>query len=183
MRIAKLLLVVTALSFCTASQAMAQARPRVSPHETVSAVIDGNRVTVTYGRPYSKNPRGNDIRKIWGGLVKFGEAWRLGADEATVLITQQPLVIGQTTIPAGAYTLYLVPEEKGGKLAFSSGLGGWGIPVDEKHDVARVDVKVEAMEKDADQLAIAVDKGASGGGVLKIMWEKTQYSVPFTIKK
>ena len=31
-------------------------RPRVSPHETVSGVIDGNRVTIVYGRPYSKDP-------------------------------------------------------------------------------------------------------------------------------
>jgi len=183
MRIAKSLLLVTALTICHAAPAMAQQRQRVSPHETTSAVIDGSRVTVTYGRPYSKNPRGTDIRKIWGGLVPYGKPWRLGADEATLLLTQQPLVVGETTIPAGAYTLYMVPEENGAKLAFSSTVGGWGIPVDEKHDVARIDLKKEALEMDADQLRLAVEKNPAGGGVLKIMWEKTQYSMPFTIKK
>ena len=34
---------------------MAQQK-RISPHETVSAVIDGSRVTVVYGRPYTKDP-------------------------------------------------------------------------------------------------------------------------------
>jgi len=188
MSIAKSLL-VTALCIGLIAPAMAQEkqkqkqRQRVSPHETTSAVIDGARVTVTYGRPYSKNPRGTDIRKIWGGLVPYGKAWRLGADEATTLVTQQPLAFGETTIPAGAYTLYMVPEENGAKLAFSSTLGGWGIPVDEKHDVARIDMKKEAVEADVPQLQIAVEKGASGGGVLKITWEKSEYSAPFTVKK
>ena len=43
---------------------MAQ-RQRVSPHETISGVIDGNRVTVVYGRPYTKDPKSGDMRKIW----------------------------------------------------------------------------------------------------------------------
>src|SRR5262245_44719844 len=60
-----------------------------SPHETTSAVIDGNRVTVTYGRPFTKHPKSGEVRKIWGGLVPYGKAWRMGSDEATLLITQQ----------------------------------------------------------------------------------------------
>src|SRR6185503_3342613 len=71
-----------------------------SPHETTSAVIDGSRVTITYGRPFTKDPKSGEPRKIWGGLVPWDKAWRTGADEATLLITQKPLVIGETTIPA-----------------------------------------------------------------------------------
>lgn len=124
------------------------------------------------------------MRKIWGGLVPYGKPWRMGADEATVLITQQPLVFGDTTLPAGAYTLYMIPDEGGdSKLAFSTALGGWGIPVDESHDVARVALKKQDMDKAVDQFTMAVENNPSGGGVLKLMWEKTQYSVPFTVKK
>jgi len=158
-------------------------RPRTSPHETINGRFDNSLVTITYGRPLSKNPRGGEIRKIWGALVPYGKAWRLGADEATILLTEKPLQFGDTTIPAGAYTLYMVPEENGGKLAFSKNLGGWGIPVDEKQDLARVDLKKEALEKPNEQLAIALDKDPSGGGIIKIMWEGAQYSTPFTVKK
>jgi len=158
-------------------------RPRVSPHETTSAVIDGNRVTLVYGRPYTKDPKSGEARKVWGGLVPYGKAWRLGSDEATLLITQKPIMMGDTTVPAGAYTLYLVPEENGGKLAISKTLGGWGIPVDEKNDLARVDAKKEALDKPNDELALAVEKNPAGGGVIKIMWEGTQFSVPFTVLK
>jgi hypothetical protein len=177
------LLAVAATLLIAASPLQAQQK-RSSPHETVSAVIDGSRVTVTYGRPYTKSPRNGEVRKVWGGLVPYGKAWRMGADEATSLMTQSPIVIGETTIPAGAYTLYFVPNEDGSaKLAFSSTLGGWGVPVNEKTDVARVDVKKETLETDVDQFTMVVEKGASGGGVIKLMWEKTAYSVPFTVKK
>ena len=30
---------------------------------------------------------------------------------------------------------------------------------------------------------MAIEPQAGGGGVLKMMWEKTQYSIPFTVKK
>ena len=155
-----------------------------SPHETTSAVIDGNRVTITYGRPFTKDPKTGAVRKIWGGLVPWGSAWRTGADEATVLLTQQSMVIGETTLPAGAYTLYVVPSENSdSKLAISSKLGAWGVPVDEKHDLARVDLKKETLEKAADQFTMAVEKNAAGGGTLKLMWENTQFSVNFVVKK
>src|SRR6516162_4322083 len=115
----------------------AQSSPRAastggnSPHETTSAVIDGNRVTITYGRPYTKSPKTGEVRKIWGGLVPYGQPWRMGADEATLLITQKPIELGGKTIPAGAYTLYMVPNESGAsQLAISTRLGGWGVPVD-----------------------------------------------------
>lgn len=164
-------------------------RARVSPHETVSTVIGdrqtGNRVTITYGRPHTKDPKSGETRKIWGGLVKWDKADRLGADEATLLLTQQPLEIAGTTVPAGAYTLYIVPSETGAtKLAFSTALGKWGIPVDETKDVARFDLAKAPIEKPVDQLTIAVAKDpATGGGVIKIQWETTQFSLPFTVKK
>jgi hypothetical protein len=177
-------LLVTSLS------AQAQQAPKAhsiggnSPHETTSAAVDGNRVTITYGRPYTKNPKSGEVRKIWGGLVPFGKPWRMGADEATVLITQQAIVLGGVDVPAGAYTLYMVPDETGAsKLALSSKLGAWGVPVDDKHDFARVDLTKADAASPVDQFTIAVQKNSSGGGIIKLSWESTEYSVAFTVKK
>jgi len=177
------------------AQTPAPAKPRVastggtSPHETTSAIIGerrtGNRVTITYGRPYRADPKTGEVRSIWGGLVKWDKADRLGADEATLLLTQQPIQFGETVIPAGAYTLYLVPSETGvSQLAFSSNLGKWGAPVDESKDVARVNLTKESLESAAEQLTIAVvNDPAAGGGVIRISWDTTQFSAPFTVKK
>ena len=124
------------------------------------------------------------MRKIWGGLVPYGKVWRTGSDEATLLITQKPLVIGETTVPAGAYSLYTLPNEDGtAKLIINKQIGQWGTQYDESQDLARVDLKKSDLEKPADQFTMAVAKGASGGGVIKLMWETTQYTVDFTVQK
>jgi hypothetical protein len=176
-------LVITTIAMIGALPVMAQER-HVSPHETISAVIDGNRVTITYGRPYTTKPGTTEARKIWGGLVPYDKPWRMGADEATILITQKAIVLGGTTVPAGAYTLYMVPSETGvSKLAISTGLGGWGIPVDTKHDLAQVDLTKEALDKPVDQFTMGISKNPAGGGVLKLSWESAQFSVPFTDAK
>lgn len=162
-----------------------------TPHATTSAVIGPNRnagsmVTITYGRPFMKHPRTGEVRKVWGGLVPWEKAWRLGADEATTIIAQHDLQIGSTTIPAGAYTLYLVPSESGkSQLAFSKNIGKWGVPVDEKSDVARVEIKKESIKESVDQLTISVQNtpAQSMNGTIRIRWESTQFSLPFTVKK
>jgi hypothetical protein len=168
----------------------AQSAPRAnstggnSPHETTSGVIDGNRVTITYGRPYTKHPKTGELRKIWGGLVPYGQPWRMGADEATLLITQKPIEIGGTEVPAGAYTLYMIPEESGAaKLAISKKIGQWGVPVDTNSDLTRVDLSKTSTTSPVDQYTMAVQKNPSGGGLIKMSWENTEYSVPFTVKK
>lgn len=161
-----------------------------TPHATISGVIgpnrnDGNMITITYGRPSRVHPRkGGEPRKIWGGLVPWGKADRLGADEATLFITQKAIQVGGTTIPAGAYTLYIIPAETGtSKLAFSKNIGKWGVPVDEKNDVARVDLKKESLPSEVDQLTILIENTPPGSmnGVLKIQWENPQFSMPFTV--
>lgn len=169
-------------------------RVRVSPHDTVTTSVgprgDSRRISITYGRPYSKDSKTGEIRKIWGGLVKSDTPERLGADEATLLITPVPLVIGSTTIPAGAYTLYIVAGESGAKLAFSSNIGKWGIPVDDKHDVARVDLVKSSLENSVDQLTLTFERevgGADGKTAtdnykLNIWWEKTKFTLPFSAK-
>jgi hypothetical protein len=186
----KLLSIFVMLALAAGIAAHAQQAPKAastggnSPHETTSAVIDGNRVTITYGRPFTKHPRSGEVRKIWGGLVPYGKAWRMGSDEATLLLTQQPITLGGTEVPAGAYTLYMVPDETGAsKLAISKKVGGWGVPVDEKNDLARVDLTKAATASPVDQFTMAVAKNPSGGGVIKISWENTEYTVPFSVKK
>jgi len=156
-----------------------------SPHETTSAKVEGNRVTLIYGRPFTKDPKTGEPRKIWGALVPYGKIWRTGSDEATLLITQKAIVLGDATIPAGAYTLFTLPLEDGSaKLIVNKQIGQWGIdPYDVTQELARIDLKKEALETSVDQFTMAVAKNPAGGGVIKMMWENTQYSVPFALKK
>ena len=146
---------------------------------------------IVYGRPYSKAPRGGEIRKIWGGLIPFGKVWRTGSDEATLMIIAAPVVMGDTTVPAGAYTLFTVPNEDGSaKLIINKKIGQWGIPYNEANEaaneLARIDLKkLPAPEKQVDQftMAIEADPATPGGGMIKMVWENTAFGMPFTLKK
>jgi hypothetical protein len=184
------LLVLIAAAIACVVPASAQ-QQRLSPHETISAVIEGNRVTIVYGRPYTKSPKTKEVRKIWGGLVPYGAIWRTGADEATLLITQKPIEMGSATIPAGAYTLWTLPTENGSaKLIVNKQIGQWGISpsnpkqtYDEALDVVRIDLKKDGLEHPVDQFTISIAENPAGGGVLKLAWENTQYSTTFKLKK
>jgi hypothetical protein len=170
------LVVLTALALT--SPLFAEEKPRVSPHETVNASVGDAKITIVYGRPYSKDPKSGEKRKIWGTLVPFSKVWRLGADEATTLTTDKDITIGGTAIAAGTYTLFLMPEEGAAKLIVNKQTGQWGTKYDEKQDLVRIDMKKQAADKAVDQFTIAVD-----GGMLKLMWEDVQYSATIAAKK
>lgn len=187
MNLPKLAFVVTfTLSSLACSQPLLAQRARVSPHETISQQFDGNLVQIVYGRPYSKDPKSGEARKIWGGLVPFGKVWRTGADEATLLVIEKPLTFGETTVPAGAYSLFTLPAEDGSaKLIISKQIGEWGAyDYDEKQDLARIDLKKEKTEATVGEFTMMLEKGASAtAGVLKMAWDDTVFSAPFTVAK
>jgi hypothetical protein len=161
---------------------LAQERQRVSPHETVSATVADTEMTIVYGRPYTKDPKSGQPRKVWGSLVPYGKVWRMGADEATLFTTKKDVKIGGTAVPAGTYSLYFWPEESGNaKLIVNKQTGQWGTKYEESQDLARIEMKKETLEKPVDQFTIALDKTAADG-VLKVMWENTQYSTTVAAK-
>ncbi len=171
------LFVLTTLAL-TGLPLLAQEKPRVSPHETVNGTVGDAKITIVYGRPYSKDPKSGEKRKIWGTLVPYDKVWRMGADEATLLTTDKDITIGGTAIAAGKYSLYLWPTEAGAKLIVNKQTGQWGTKYDEKQDLVRIDLKKEAVTAPVDQFTIAIDKD-----VLKLTWENTQYSAPIAAKK
>ncbi|PTX91172.1 DUF2911 domain-containing protein [Opitutus sp. ER46] len=179
-----LVLATVVLAFGLTAPLSAQ-QARKSPHETISRLVQNNRVTIVYGRPYTRHPQTNAPRKIWGGLVPFGKIWRLGADEATLFITQQPLLLGQAEIPAGAYTLFMLPAADGSaELLINREIGQWGVdPYDRATEIARVPLQRQELATPVDQFTIAIDNGSTAGGVLSFSWEKVQYSVPFRVRK
>ena len=149
---------------------------RASQHDIFSTRLGGGRsqtmVTISYGRPYAKG------RTVWGELVKWDKADRLGADEATTLLTEIPITLGGTTLQPGAYTLYIVPSATGvSKLGISTHVGKWGIPVDETKDVARVDLKTDTATEAVEQLTLSFTPPANGASTLKISWANTVFSV------
>lgn len=182
-RFAVVTLSLFAFAWGAVATAQAQQRPRFSPHETTSQVIDGSRITITYGRPYTKDPKSGEAREIWGKVVPYGKVWRAGADEATTLITQKPIILGGVTLPAGIYSLFFLPEQSGSsKLIVNRQFGHWGTQYDATQDIARIDATQSAVSTGVDQFLISIQKKEGGGGVIQLTWAATQFSVPFTVQ-
>ena len=149
---------------------------RRSPHETFTANAGGATITITYGRPYVKG------RKIFGGLEPYARVWRTGADEATTFETDKDLVIGGVTVPAGSYTLFTWLDEKAWKLVINKETGQWGLDYNQDQDLARIGMKTEHLNQLVEKHTIAIDP-QERGGVLRIEWEYTRATVPFTVKQ
>ena len=155
-------------------------------------LLDGSRVIIVYGRPYTKAPKTGEVRKIWGGLVPYGKVWRTGANEATVLSIGKPIVIGGYDLPAGQYTLFSVPTEgAGSKLIINrelivNGKPKWGVPYDEAkekaNEVTRLDLKRGKTSANVDPFSITVAKTGAGAGQIKFAWADAQYTIDFKNK-
>jgi len=173
-----LTLVLVALSI---PSVWAQIQPRLSPHSATSVVVDGNRVSVFYGRPYMTHPRTGETRTIWGGLVPFERVWRTGANEATLLTTQHDIVLGDAEIPAGAYSLFTVPKEDGGMtMIINAQVGQWGTQYDEAKDVARIEMQGSDLEEQVEQFTMSVERGAEENtGVIRLIWDMREFSVGY----
>jgi len=178
---------VAALVGTTLAIGQTQKKARLSPAAVVSARIGGNEIKINYGRPHTKDPKTGEMRKIWGGLVPYGEVWRTGANEATVLTISEPIVIGGYDLPAGKYSLFTVPTAgEGAKLIINKKTGQWGIPYNEAHEkeneLARVDLKRAATPESVEQFTISIEPTGAESGQIRFAWADAYYSVDFKNK-
>jgi hypothetical protein len=177
MRIARLTGVLVAAAIVTSGALMAsQEKKRASPHETVTATVDGAKISITYGRPYMKG------RKVVGGLIPYDRVWRTGADEATTLVTDKDLMFGNTHVSAGTYTLYTHAGEKGWQLAINKQTGQWGTEYDAAQDLGRVPLTLSKTPSPVEQFTIAIADTPAGGD-LRLTWDTAQATAAFTVMK
>jgi len=136
----------------------------------------GKSVSIDYGSPRAKG------RKIYGELVPFGQVWHTGANEATTLVTPVDLTIGGTTVPAGSFTIFTVPNKDKWTLVISKKTGEWGTDYPgPSNDLARVDMKASTLPAPVENFTISFEKAGSGAN-LNIDWETTRASVAIAKK-
>jgi hypothetical protein len=162
-----------------------QARQRASPHESVSATVDGAELTITYGRPYMRG------RTIFGRLVPWDRVWCPGADEATTLDSTRPLRLGGLSVPAGPHTIWILPTPETWTLVVSKEPSGFHTNYNSSADLGRIEMMKRTVTDPVEQLTFAIVKNpaaagaetpAGSGGLITMTWETTEVSVPFTVE-
>jgi len=141
------------------------------------AFSDGKTITMNYSSPRMRG------RKIYPGLVPFGEVWRTGANEATTLETSGDLTIGGKIVGAGKYTIFTVPNATEWTLVIHKKTGIWGIPYPgPADDLLRTTMKVSKLSASVENFTISFSK-AGGGCTMQLDWETTRASVEISQKK
>lgn len=167
---------LTLFTFIAAYASLAQgARP--SPAESASCDLGGGKTIKTaYSSPRLKG------RKMIGEHEPYGKVWRNGANEATTFVTTANVNVGGTEVPAGSYTLFVVPNVDKWTLIINKKTGEWGIPYKyESDELARVDMKLSQLPSKVEDFTIAYDKTATGC-TLREDWDMTRASVDITAK-
>lgn len=98
---------------------------RASPHTSTTLVVGSDTITVCYARVARRG------RPIMGGLVPYGEPWRLGANEATAIHVPFRGTIAGVAVEPGWYSLYAVPSEREWRIVVNAETQRWGIPINE----------------------------------------------------
>jgi hypothetical protein len=146
-------------------------RMRKSPHDTVVNVISDANLRIVYGSPAING------RTIWGGLVPYDKAWRGGADEATLFTTDKDITVQGKKLPAGTYSVFVIPGKDEWTYIFNSQTGQWGIKrdgtanFDEAKNVITVTAKPRPAEMTEHLKYVFVPNGFA------LRWEKLEAPV------
>jgi hypothetical protein len=148
-----------------------------SPAAKASCDLGGSKtLTVDYSSPRMKG------RKIFGGLVPYGEVWRSGANEATTFVADADIVVGSKPVPAGNYTIFTIPDKDKWTLIISKKTGEWGTAYPgADQDFARIDMTPSTLPSNQENFAIAFDKSATGC-TMHLDWETTRASIAIAKK-
>jgi hypothetical protein len=137
---------------------------RPSPPASVTESVNGKTIRIDYSQPSVKG------RKIWGGLVPYGEVWRTGANEATVFETNKNLMIEGKSLPAGKYALFAIPNENEWTIIFNKTWKTWGSFDYQKNkgeDALQIKVTPKKSDKFTERLTYTISKE----GHVSLWWE------------
>ena len=130
-------------------------------------------ITIIYSRPLVNG------RKVWGGLVPFGQVWRAGANENTTIEFSTPVLVEGKPLPAGKYGLHTIPNPDAWTIIFSKVAVAWGsYTYDEKEDALRVEVKPRENEME-EALEFEFEDLKPDSALVTLKWEKV--AVPFRV--
>lgn len=170
-------LAVLAVILFIAFQVMKSKTKSASPEVKQTYSVGAAKVDLDYSSPSKKG------REIFGGLIKYGEVWRTGANEPSTFETDKNLVIDGKKLPAGKYSLWTIPAKDSWTVIFNKEIPFWGVgsggkaAKNNKEDVLQVIVPVEKLTSPQEKLLIDAQNNA-----LHISWDMAKVTVPIAVE-
>jgi hypothetical protein len=136
-----------------------------------NASIKAPLARVVYSRPHLQG------RKLFHEVLKYGEPWRLGANEATELDLYTDASIQGKKIKTGRYILYCIPEQDKWTIVLNSNIDSWGLHPDASKDIARFIVPAGKTPAPIEFFTI-VFQPTTGGADLLMAWDEVEAKLP-----
>lgn len=150
---------------------------RRSPLDSLTFLVDGSPVKVCYGRPAA---RGRTM--IGGSAVPFGQVWRTGANEPTMIHTTVPITVAGLAVPAGTYSLYTVPGETQWEIIVNKSVSQWGheryyTAEVRAQELGRATVPSGRTTEHVEQFTIRSEPRGKEASLM-LEWERTRVTIP-----
>jgi Protein of unknown function (DUF2911) len=126
---------------------------------------------VIYSRPHRQG------RTIFGNLLKYGERWRLGANEASEIEFFQNVTIQDKKVNAGRYIVYCIPYQDKWTIILNNDLYTWGLKIDSTKDVMQFDIPIKKTSIDFEYFTM-VFQPTSNGAELVMAWDDAEARLP-----
>jgi len=164
---------------CWTRSAPDELAERTSPFDSTTVALDAGEIKVCYSRPQVRG------REIMGGLVPFGEPWRLGANEATAIRLPVGGTIAGVAVEPGWYSIYAIPGEERWEIVVNAVAGRWGRPIDDDVRAQDIGSGVSTVERidtgPVESLTLSLERTSENSADLVIEWEATRVRVPVTL--
>ena len=149
---------------------------RGSPLDSVMFQVDGHDLKICYGRP---SARGRTM--IGGSFVPYGQLWRTGANEPTIIHVTAPVAIAGIEVPAGTYSLYTVPGEDEWQIIVNRAIDQWGRENSYTDDVVAQEVaraRVPSVRSTDHEETFTISAERDGDAVYIVMaWDTTRVRI------
>ena len=126
---------------------------------------------VIYSRPQKSG------RVIFGDVLKYGNVWRLGANEATEIEFFKDVTIDKQKISKGRYVLYCIPFENKWTLVLNGDLFTWGLKIDSTKDLHKFTIPISKTNYPFEVFTMEFEK-ADVGAHLVMEWDSVQAKLP-----
>jgi hypothetical protein len=126
---------------------------------------------VIYSRPHLQG------RHIFHEVLKYGEPWRLGANEATELDLYGDVTIQGKKIKAGRYVIYCIPQENEWTIVLNGYIDSWGLKQEPSKDVERFTVPVTRTSNSLEYFTMAF-LGKDKEAELLMAWDNVEVKLP-----
>jgi hypothetical protein len=153
----------------------AQELPAPSPSSTLNQRVGLTDFTVEYSRPGAKD------RTIMGELVAYNKLWRTGANKATAITFNTPVMFSGKKVEAGTYSIFTIPSENQWTFILNKETELWGTDgYKAENDVLRLKLEVSKSAM-VETFTIDINHIMDGKAHLVISWGNQQIAVPMAV--